>query len=70
MTKSIPEGWRSVTPRIVVPDVEKLIDFLKYTFGETGEFREAMPSEIRIGDSVVRVSGTELRDSMPVFLYV
>jgi len=47
MTKSIPEGWRSVTPRIVVPDVEKLIDFLKYTFGATGEFREAMPSEIK-----------------------
>src|SRR5262249_23642567 len=70
MTKSIPEGWRSVTPRIVVPDVEKLIDFLRHTFGATGEFRAAMPSEIRIGDSIIMVSGTELRDSMPAFLYV
>jgi uncharacterized glyoxalase superfamily protein PhnB len=70
MAKYIPEDWRSVTPRIVVPEVEKLIDFLRHTFGATGEFRTSMPSEIRIGDSIIMVSGTELRDSMPAFLYV
>ena len=37
MVKSVPEGWHTVTPRIVVSDVEKLIEFLKRTFGATGE---------------------------------
>lgn len=70
MAQSVPKGWQSVTPRIVVPDVEKLIKFLKHTFGAIGEFRMAMPSVIRIGDSLIMLSGTELRDPMPAFLYV
>ena len=74
MGKSAPEGWRTVTPRIVVTDVtevQKLIDFLKQTFDATGDFRDAGPSEIRIGDSIVMVSdGGGLRDTMTAFLYV
>ena len=70
MKASAPEGWHTVTPRIVVSDVEALIDFLKHTFGAEGEFLAAMPSEIRIGDSIVMVSGAGVRDTVTAFLYV
>jgi uncharacterized glyoxalase superfamily protein PhnB len=70
MATRIPEGWHTVTPRIVVRDVAKLVDFLKQTFGATGDFQTTRPSEIRIGDSIIMVSGEELRETMTAFLYV
>ena len=70
MVKSVPEGWHTVTPRIVVRDVEKLIDFLKQTFGATGDFRTSLPTEMRIGDSIIMVSGAGPRDAITAFLYV
>ena len=70
MTSSAPEGWHTVTPRIVVSDVEELIDFLRHTFGSEGEFRAAMPSEMKIGDSIIMVSGAGVRDTFTAFLYV
>ena len=70
MTESIPEGWRSVTPRLVVHDPAKLVDFLKKAFGARGEFTASTPSVIRIGDSTVMVSGVGPREPMPAFLYL
>ena len=71
MIKFQPDGWHTVTPRIVVRDPENLIQFLKAVFHARGEFRSGLPAEIRIGDSVVMVSGGDgLRDPMPAFLYV
>ena len=70
MTKSIPAGWHSVTPRLVVHDTAGLVEFLKQAFGATGDFRTEMPSEIRIGDSIVMVSGVGPREAMPAFLYL
>lgn len=70
MTKPIPEGWRSVTPRLVVHDTARLVEFLKEVFGATGDFRTDIPSVIRIGDSLVMVSGVGPRDAMPSFLYL
>jgi PhnB protein len=71
MIKFQPDGWHTVTPRIVVRDPENLIQFLKAVFHARGEFRSGLPAEIRIGDSVVMVSGGDgLRDLMPAFLYV
>jgi PhnB protein len=70
MTRPIPEGWHSVTPRLVVHDVASLVEFLKQAFGGTGDLRTDIPSEIRIGDSIVMVSGVGLRDAMPAFLYL
>ena len=49
MTKSIPEGWHSVTPRLVVHDPAKLVEFLKQAFDAIGDFRTDIPSVIRIG---------------------
>jgi PhnB protein len=70
MTKSIPEGWHSVTPRLVVPDAAKLVEFLRHAFDATGDFRTDTPSQIRIGDSLVMVSSAGPRDAMPAFLYL
>jgi len=70
MAKPIPEGWHSVTPRIVVHDPDVLIEFLKQAFGATGDVRTDRPSVIRIGDSLVMVSSVGPRDTMPAFLYL
>jgi PhnB protein len=65
-----PEGWHTVTPRIVVQDAERLVEFLRRVFGATGDYRPDLPSEIKIGDSIVMVSNAEIRKLMPAFLYV
>lgn len=70
MSKSIPEGWHSVTPRLVVHDPAKLVQFLRDAFIATGDFAEEKPSLMRIGDSIVMVSGVGPRDPMPAFLYL
>jgi len=67
---SIPEGWHSVTPRIVVDDPAKLVAFLQRVFGATGSFRADAPSVIGIGDSLVMVSAAGQRERFPAFLYV
>src|SRR2546427_3876053 len=70
MTKPTPEGWHSVTPRLVVHDVAMQVEFLKQAFGATGDCRTGMPSVIKIGDSLVMVSSVGPRDAMTAFLYL
>ena len=70
MIKPIPEGWHSITPRLVVHDTAKLVEFLKQAFRATGDFRRDRPSLIRIGNSLVMVSSVGPRDAMPAFLYL
>ncbi|MEX3901609.1 MULTISPECIES: VOC family protein [Paraburkholderia] len=71
MTNFQPDGWHTVTPRIIVRDPENLVAFLKQVFQARGEFRAGLPGEIRIGDSVLMVSGGDgLRDPATAFLYV
>ena len=65
-----PEGWHTVTPRIVAHDAKQLVEFLRQVFGATGEYQEARPSEIKIGDSVVMISEAGIRNAMTAFLYV
>jgi len=65
-----PEGWHTVTPRIVAHDAELLVEFIKHVFGATGEYRQALPSEVRIGDSMVMISEAGIRSPMAAFLYV
>ncbi len=66
----LPEGWRSLTPRIVTDDVPGLVEFLRRTFGATGAVRTDRPTILRIGDSVLMISGAGVRPCMPAFLYV
>ena len=68
--KVVPEGWHTVTPRLLVADAAKLVNFLKHAFEATGDFRADGPSEIRIGDSIVMVGEAGVREAMPTFLYL
>ena len=61
--KSIPEGYHSVTPYLIVKGAAAAIDFYKKTFGATELFR--MPdasgklvghAEIKIGDSHIMLA--------------
>jgi uncharacterized glyoxalase superfamily protein PhnB len=54
----------------VVHDPAKLVDFLKKAFGASGDLTADSPSVIRIGDSMVMVSGVDPRDPRPAFLYL
>jgi PhnB protein len=69
MAKTIPEGWHSVTSRLVVTDAASQVEFLRQAFGGTGDCSTDRPSVIRIGDSNVMVSGVGPRDAMSAFLY-
>lgn len=33
-----PEGWPSVIPRIVVPEAQELVEFIKLVFQATGDY--------------------------------
>jgi len=70
MGKTVPEGWHSITPRLIVHDVGREAQFLKEAFDATGDLQPDMPWQMRIGDSVVMVSGVEVRKLMPAFLYL
>src|SRR5262245_38910677 len=70
MTHYIPEGWHSVTPRIVVRGAQQMVEFVKAVFGATGDYREDRPSVIGIGDSMIMISEAGIRQPMSSFLYV
>jgi PhnB protein len=70
MAKTIPAGWHSVTPRLVAHDPARLVEFLREAFGGAGDFRAEAPSQVRIGDSIVMVSGVGPRDAPAAFLHL
>jgi len=61
MTSRQPDGWHTLTTRLVATDAERLVQFLRSVFHVTGDFRPDRPAEIRIGDSVLMVSGADER---------
>ena len=63
-------GFHSVTPRIVVNDVDAQVAFLREVFGATGEIAPGRPAEIRIGDSLIMVTSAAERDLFAAFLDV
>jgi PhnB protein len=66
-----PDGWHTVTPRIIVREPKELIAFMTAVFGAKGDLGANRPAEMRIGDSVIIVSdGGGLREPIPAFLYV
>lgn len=70
MRSSPPEGWHTLTPRLVARDPMKLVQFLKDAFEATGDYETNAPSTLRIGDSNVMVSGAGPREPTSSFLYV
>jgi uncharacterized glyoxalase superfamily protein PhnB len=66
-----PEGWNTITARLVAVDPAALVAFLRRAFGASGELETDRPSVIRIGDSHVMVSGVfEGRGPTEAFLYL
>lgn len=66
----LPDGWHSLTPRIVVDDVAGLVEFLRQVFDATGELHADRPAVMQIGDSVIMISSVGPREVMPAFLYL
>ena len=76
---SVPDGYHTVTPYIVVEDAPGLIEFMKSAFGGKERMRMAsedgsiMHAEVEIGDSVVmigEVSGEFPSKTAMLHLYV
>ena len=63
-------SYHSVTPRIVVADVEAQVRFLRSVFDASGEIVPGRPVDVLIGDSIVMVTSATERDLFPAFLYV
>ncbi len=65
-TKPIPDGYRTVTPYLVLDDCRKAMDFYKKAFGAEERVRmpgpggKIMHAEIKVGDSMIMLS-----DEMP-----
>ena len=77
--KPIPDGYRTVTPYLVVPGVAKVIDFLKQTFDAQEIMRMTRPdgavghAEVKIGDSMVMMGepmGPQAPMPSMLYLYV
>lgn len=75
--KPIPEGFRTVTPYLLVKGVPQLIDFLEKAFDAKVIHRSTTPegsinhAQVQIGDSMVMMG--EARDQwtpMPSMLYL
>jgi uncharacterized glyoxalase superfamily protein PhnB len=71
------EGFRTITPYIVVDGAAKLMDFVKATFGATERFRVARPdgtimhAEALIGDAIIEMAdATEQYPSRPMIIHV
>lgn len=67
---SPPSPYHSVTPRIVVADVDGQVGFLRAVFNASGEIVDGRPVEVVIGDSIVMVTSAESREPFPGFMYV
>lgn len=65
-----PGQWPTVIPRIFVDDARGLVDFITEVFAATGEYFEARPTMLEIGNSVIMVSGSEARGEQTACLYI
>jgi PhnB protein len=68
--RTLPEGWHSITPRIVAKNAQKLVEFIKKVFDATGDYRSDRPTVLNIDDSLIMISDAGVRDPFPAFLYV
>jgi PhnB protein len=66
----LPEGWHTITPRIVVRDARKFVTFLKDVFLATGDYEDQRPTVIEIGHSKIMVTEAGVRSASTAFLYV
>lgn len=65
-----PAGYHNLTVRLFVEDPAAEVAFLKAAFGAAGDVHDGRPAELTIGDSLLLVSGTEVRAATRSFLYL
>jgi PhnB protein len=59
--RSVPKGFHTITPNIIVDDAEKAVAFLKEAFGVTENYRLTLADgkithcELKLGDSVLNI---------------
>jgi PhnB protein len=71
MNRFQPDGWHTVTPRIITSEPEEMVHFVRQGFWGQGEFHVNRPAEIRIGDSLIMISnGAGLWEPVSAFLYI
>ncbi|MPZ06235.1 MAG: VOC family protein [Nitrososphaeraceae archaeon] len=78
--KSLPDGYHTVTPYLLVQGADMLIDFVKKAFDAKETVRMSMPdgaighAEFRLGDSVIMLSEAQGGEYKPmptgIYLYV
>jgi PhnB protein len=75
--KSIPDGYHTVTPYLIVESADKLLTFVKQAFAAEETVRMAGPdgsvghAEVRIGDSVVMLAdATEQSPALSAMLHL
>lgn len=78
--KATRPGFHTVTPYLIVRELQPMVDFLQAAFGATLHFQTTgaaggTHTEMRIGDSMIMLSGGEkgeVREPMPtmIFLYL
>lgn len=73
----VPEGFHTVTPYLIGPDVDALVTFMGQAFGAQEVFRArgeagGMHVEVRIGNSMVMIGGKQDSEPQPasIFLYM
>ncbi len=73
----IPEGYRTVTPYLVVEGAATVLDFVKQAFGAEEKFRMETPdgkighAEAKIGDSIVMMGDAgEEHPAMPAMIHL
>ena len=64
------EGYRTVTPRIFVTDVDAQLGSFRAVFDADVVVNPGRPAEVQLGDSTILVSDSTERDAFPAFLYV
>ena len=65
-----PDGYHTLTTRLVVADVAAQVAFLRATFDAEGDVVAGRPVELRIGDSLMMITEAGERELFPGFLYV
>lgn len=63
-------GFRSISPRIVVHDVETLVEFLRRVFNADATVVDGRPAQVHIGDSTIVVSSTADHETFPALLEI
>jgi PhnB protein len=65
-----PPGWRTITPRLFAADPKALCAFLKKVFKAAGRYSANRPTVLTIGDSMLMISGTEVRKPASGVFYI